>query len=34
MKVLKQGKGEKFDPEVVDILVDMIEEGGIEFGGA
>ncbi|MFW6104800.1 MAG: HD domain-containing phosphohydrolase, partial [Candidatus Bipolaricaulota bacterium] len=33
LKVLKQGRGEKFDPEVVDILVDMIEEGRIEFGG-
>jgi len=33
LKVLNQGKGEKFDPEVVDILVDMIEEGRIEFGG-
>ncbi|MBS3737355.1 PAS domain S-box protein [Candidatus Bipolaricaulota bacterium] len=33
LKVLKQGRGEKFDLEVVNILVDMIEEGRIEFGG-
>ena len=32
-EVLREGKGEKFDPEVVEILLDMIEEGEIEFGG-
>ncbi|MFP4202371.1 MAG: HD domain-containing phosphohydrolase, partial [Candidatus Acetothermia bacterium] len=32
LSVLKEGKGKKFDPEVVDILVDMIEEGEVEFG--
>ncbi|MBS3766416.1 two-component system response regulator, partial [Candidatus Bipolaricaulota bacterium] len=31
--VLKDEKGTKLDPEVVDILVDMIEEGEVEFGG-
>jgi len=30
---IKTGKGTKYDPEVVDILVDMIEEGEIDFGG-
>ncbi|MFW6190936.1 MAG: HD domain-containing phosphohydrolase [Candidatus Bipolaricaulota bacterium] len=32
LDVIKEGKGTKFDPEVVDILVDMIEEGVIQFG--
>jgi PAS domain S-box-containing protein len=32
LNVIKDGKGDKFDPEVVDILVEMIEEGEIEFG--
>ncbi len=32
LEVLKEGRGDKFDPEVVDILVDMIEEGEVEFG--
>ncbi|MBS3765529.1 PAS domain S-box protein [Candidatus Bipolaricaulota bacterium] len=30
--VLEDEKGTKLDPEVVDILVDMIEEGEVEFG--
>ena len=30
-KVLREGQGEKFDPEVVEILLDMIDEGEIEF---
>ncbi|MFB6215529.1 MAG: HD domain-containing phosphohydrolase, partial [Candidatus Aenigmatarchaeota archaeon] len=30
--VIKDGKGDKFDPEVVDVLVEMIEEGEIVFG--
>ncbi|MBS3813211.1 two-component system response regulator, partial [Candidatus Bipolaricaulota bacterium] len=33
LTVLKEGRGDKFDPEVVDILVDMIKEGEIEFDG-
>ncbi len=32
LKEIKTGKGVKYDPEVVDILVEMIEEGEIEFG--
>ncbi|MCF7891341.1 HD-GYP domain-containing protein, partial [Candidatus Bipolaricaulota bacterium] len=32
LNVLQEGKGEKFDPDVVDILVEMVEEGEIEFG--
>ena len=32
LSVIKEGRGNKFDPEIVDILVDMIEEGEIEFG--
>ncbi len=32
LKVMKEGKGNKFDPEVVEILVAMIEEGEIDFG--
>ena len=32
LNVIKEGKGEKFDPEVVDVLVEMIEAGEIEFG--
>ena len=32
LEELEEGKGEKFDPEVVDILVEMIEEGEVEFG--
>ncbi len=31
LEVLEEGKGEKFDPEVVEVLVDLIEEGEIEF---
>lgn len=31
LSVIKEGKGEKFDPEVVDVLVEMIEEGVIDF---
>lgn len=30
--VLKEDRGVKLDPEVVDILLEMIEEGEIEFG--
>ncbi|MBS3765839.1 two-component system response regulator, partial [Candidatus Bipolaricaulota bacterium] len=30
--VIKEGNGEKFDPEVVEVLVEMIEAGEIEFG--
>ena len=33
LSVIKEGKGEKFDPEVVEILVDMIEEDEIIFEG-
>jgi PAS domain S-box-containing protein len=33
LNVIKDGKGTKFDPEVVDILVEMIEGGKIGFGG-
>lgn len=29
---MKSGRGIKYDPKVVDILVDIIEEDGIEFG--
>jgi len=32
LEVIKNGKGNKFDSEVVEILVDMIEEGMIRFG--
>lgn len=32
LEVIKNGKGEKFDPEVVDVLVELIECGEIEFG--
>ncbi len=32
LSVIKDGRGDKFDPEVVDILVEMIDEGEIEFG--
>ncbi|MCF7891147.1 PAS domain S-box protein [Candidatus Bipolaricaulota bacterium] len=32
LNVIKQGREDKFDPQVVDILVEMIEEGEIEFG--
>lgn len=32
LEVIKDGKGDKFDPEVVDILVEMIKEGEVEFG--
>ena len=34
LKEIKTGKGMKYDPEVVDILVEMIEEREIEFGGS
>jgi PAS domain S-box-containing protein len=33
LNVLKEGKNEKFDPKVVEILVQMIEEGKVKFGG-
>lgn len=33
LNVLEEGKGEKFDPEVIEILVEMIEKGEIEFEG-
>jgi HD-GYP domain-containing protein (c-di-GMP phosphodiesterase class II) len=33
LQVLKEGKNEKFDPEVIEILVEMIEAGEIKFGG-
>ena len=32
LEEIKDGKGEKYDPEVVEILVEMIHEGEIEFG--
>ena len=32
LDVLEEGRGDKFDPEVVDVLVDLIDEGIIEFG--
>ncbi|MFW6071803.1 MAG: PAS domain S-box protein [Candidatus Bipolaricaulota bacterium] len=32
LNVLRDEKGTKLDPEVVDILVDMIEEGEVKFG--
>ena len=33
LEEIRGGKGTKYDPEVVDILVRMIEEGEIKFGG-
>ena len=33
LKAIKEGKGNKYDPEVVDILIRMIDEGEIQFGG-
>lgn len=32
LEAIKEGKGEKFDPEVVEVLVDLIDEGVIKFG--
>jgi PAS domain S-box-containing protein len=32
LDVLQEGRGDKFDPEVVDVLVDLIDEGIIKFG--
>jgi len=32
LKEIQAGRGDKYDPDVVDILVEMIEEGEIEFG--
>lgn len=32
LSVITEGKGVKFDPEVVDILTDMIKSGEVEFG--
>ncbi len=32
IKELKENKGTQFDPEVVDILINMIDEGEVEFG--
>lgn len=32
IKELKENAGTQFDPKVVDVLVEMIEEGEIEFG--
>lgn len=31
LEEISKGKGTKFDPEIVDILVDMIEEGMVQF---
>lgn len=31
LEEISKGKGTKFDPEVVDILLDMIEEGMVQF---
>jgi len=33
IEVIGNGKGDKFDPEVAEILVEMIENGNVEFGG-
>ena len=33
LEVLREGKGIKYDPEVIEVLVDMIEAGKIDFGG-
>ncbi|MFB6291655.1 MAG: PAS domain S-box protein [Candidatus Bipolaricaulia bacterium] len=32
LRVIKDGKGKKFDPEVVEVLIEMIEENVIDFG--
>jgi len=32
LSVLQDGSGTKFDPEIIELLVDMIREGGISFG--
>lgn len=34
LKIIEDGKGGKFDPKVVELLFEMIEEGEIEFGKA
>ncbi|MBS3813264.1 PAS domain S-box protein, partial [Candidatus Bipolaricaulota bacterium] len=32
LNVIKEGRGNKYDPEVVDVIVDMVKEGEIKFG--
>ncbi len=32
LEEIQDGRGDKYDPEVVDVLVEMIQEGEIEFG--
>jgi PAS domain S-box-containing protein len=34
LNVIKEGKGEEFDPEVVEVLIKVIEEGVVRFGGS
>ena len=33
LEEIRNGKENKYDPEVVEILIQMIEEGEIQFGG-